>query len=234
MHSIQTRTKIRNFFAKLARVVFSAAAQVQGIPRRSPPTLSRRGQRAILLKERYGLLPHGPLKNTGLRVESSNWVSALIDETHFFRDEKLRMTAYRAVTKHGQLIWYVFRDGRRVGYPASAGAPATAISEARSIEAARKDASIHWSRVRSFARDLRKGRTHETILLSDAYAAPLSAVSVEGFREAFGLTAYKSMSGRVMAMLAVCDERVAFVLYAAMVRTERLQPIRPQSFPDHQ
>ena len=178
--------------------------------------------RRMLLKARYGVSPGIFEPRSGIRRDRSNWVWMLVDETFPVVCEDDTMIAYRAITRRGRFIWYVYRNGKEHGYHARSSTVEAAFEEARAAIDARRAARLDWEHVLAFARDLRAGRAKATVRRSDAYASPLCDEGVDRFMETLRLAHVEQMNGRALAWLMLLDGQIGYVLHAYLKRVGAL------------
>ncbi|MEL6234272.1 MAG: hypothetical protein AAFR46_07670 [Pseudomonadota bacterium] len=205
----------------LAATLFHNQTRALEKPRQPAKTLQR-----WLHTEGSALLGPG---SGALRRDRADWVEMWVDWSHEASSACGRMTAYRAITRRGRPIWYVFRTGKRKGYHSAAAIPEAAFAETLRATQGRRDTRADWKTIRAFARDLRLGRVRATVLREDAYASALCPEGVDRFLEAMRLAHFTHAPGWLMAWLMLIEPQIGFVLRATLHRTrpETALPPRP-------
>lgn len=149
-----------------------------------------------------------------------DWVPAWEDRSHVVSSEDDGLTATRAITSEGRLIWLVRNTSfRRAFHARSANAPG-AFDEARCAWQRRAEFRNHKAEVRRIVRELRFLRVRHDVTVDDAYASPLCEEGVDGFLRTLRLSHYRRFPGWLIAWLSVFDRQVGFVLYEARKRHE--------------
>lgn len=155
--------------------------------------------------------------------DKTNWVPLYFDRNYAVTSDCGKMTAYRAVTTKGQLLWLVFTPAKSHGYHALCADPVAAMEEAQRAWARRRAVRQDWASVERSARDLIFGRQKFDIRLEDAQASPLCTLGIEGFLAAIGMSRVKRISGRMAGLLMKIEPQMGFVIYEAMQRHRAAQ-----------
>jgi hypothetical protein len=152
--------------------------------------------------------------------DKADWVKLWCDPGHAVTSDCGTITAYRAITIDGTLLWYVFREGKTRGYHASAQDPIAAIDEASNAWMRRKQIKARWKDIEKIATDLRTGRQSFEVRVSDAHASPLCSLGIDGFMRSVGLGGFSRISGRLAGMLMKVEPQLGFVIYEAWRRMQ--------------
>lgn len=159
-----------------------------------------------------------------------NWVPMWVDLGNRVTCETGQAFALRAISDKGELIWFVRQDGQRLGYHSEETDPFAAMAEARAARNARRQVRQNWDQVKQLRGDVLKGRRKFTVDIEDAYASPLCRLGVDGFMRRLGLGRVKRIPARLLALLAIFDEQVGFVLWQAAKRQEATASAEVLSF----
>lgn len=183
-----------------------------------------------LLAERPGVsgvdLSLGDLPGD-LEFVRADWVSAWVDRQHKVLSDWQGVTATRAITVEGRLIWMVKHPEYRREYHARAATSAAAFNEARMAWRRRAEMRKHKAEVRRITHEMRFLKVRHDVTVDDAYASPLCDEGVDGFLHSLGLGRYRCFPGWLIAWLAVFDRQVGFVLYEARKRHEAKRTVVP-------
>lgn len=156
----------------------------------------------------------------------SDWISLFYDAGHKIVSEDGSQYAYRAITTRGELLWFVFSNGKSRGYHSEASCPFEAFAQARAALDQRRQIKSRWSDVTSVARDLRRGRRRFDILIEDAHTSPLCAMGTRHFLRSVGLSGITRLSGFKLAWLMLLEPQLGFVIHQAALREGVLKPER--------
>ena len=151
----------------------------------------------------------------------TDWVSTWLDPRNRYTAPATEITATRAITTEGRLIWLVRNPAYRRPYHARAVRPTDAVEEARTAWRRRQEMKRLKPEVRRIVRDLRWLRVRHEVTVADAYASPLCEEGVDGFLRALGLARWRRFPGWLIAWLFAVDRQVGFVLYEAHLRRLR-------------
>lgn len=155
-----------------------------------------------------------------IQPNRENWVRMWVDTGHVVRGDRPGVRATRGIDDRGQLMWLVHRDGKALGYHATAADPVAAIEQAEAAWAHRKAVRQRWREVEALARDLRSGRRSFDVRFEDAAASPLCEVGIRAFLRRVGLSPDGAISGWFAAQLMRVEPQVGFVIYEAARRAE--------------
>lgn len=150
--------------------------------------------------------------------DNSNWVKLWYDPGYAVTSDCGGATAYRAITVDGDLLWFVFAKGKKLGFHATQSDPVAAIEEAKATWAHRKAVRSRWDEVEEVARDLWRGTQKFDVRIEDAHASPLCTRGVEGFMGSVGLGGLTRISGRTAVMMMKIEPQVGFVIFEAWQR----------------
>lgn len=174
-----------------------------------------------LAKERQmlSLIEKEVLAGSGSFVfDNTNWVKLWYDPGYAVASDCGTMTAYRAITADGDLLWFVFGDGKKLGFHATETDPVAAMEEAKAAWAHRKAVRTRWDEVEEVSRDLWRGTQKFDVRIEDAHASPLCTQGIEGFMGSVGLGGLTRISGRTAAMMMKIEPQVGFVIFEAWQR----------------
>ncbi|MEM6308745.1 MAG: hypothetical protein AAF754_01755 [Pseudomonadota bacterium] len=155
--------------------------------------------------------------------DKTDWVKLWFDPDHAVTSDCGTITAYRAITIQGQLLWYVFGAGKSRGYHATCADPFAAMAEAQDVWARRKYIKTEWAFVETLARDLRLGKRKLEVRIEDAHASPLCTLGIEGFMASVGLKGVRKISGRIAGLLMKIEPQLGFVIFQAWQREQAQQ-----------
>lgn len=147
--------------------------------------------------------------------DRSDWVSAWVDTGHRIDGTADGLTATRAITAQGRLIWLVRSPGYQRAYHSRAATAGAAMAEAATAWRRRREMRAHRDELRGIVRDLRRGRLRYPISVEDAYASPLCAEGVDGFLRAIGMARFRVFPGWFIAWCFALDRQVGFVIWEA-------------------
>lgn len=160
------------------------------------------------------ILSHG----SDMVFSKADWVPLYFDRGNKVTSDDGQLTAFRAVTLKGQLLWLVFTPGKTLGYHASCSDPFEAMEHAQNSWANRRAVRQEWDRVERTARDLLTARQRFDVRIEDVVASPLCTLGIEGFRSAIGMNRVTRIPGWIAALLMKIEPQMGFVIYAAMQR----------------
>ncbi len=152
------------------------------------------------------------------------WVTLWYDPQNAVRSDCGGMTAYRAITTTGDLLWYVAPEGEAPVYHAQCADPFEAIEHATVALGAQSDLNRRWAHIERLASDLRQGIIHFDVTLADARLAPICPLGFKAMMASVGLFGATSVSGRTAAMLMRIEPTVGFVIHAAWLRAQGTAP----------
>ena len=150
----------------------------------------------------------------------SDWVSAWEDTLHVVWSDDRKLSATRAITRQGRLIWLVRAEGFRRAYHARALNAESAFREARSAWRRREEFRARKAEIRRIVREMRFLKVRHEVTVEDAYASPLCEEGVDGFLRSLRLDQYHRFPGWLIAWLHAVDRQIGFVLYEARKRHE--------------
>lgn len=164
--------------------------------------------------------------------DSTDWVRLWYDDGHAVTSPCGVLTAHRAITTCGRLLWLVRSTGKRRAYHAWSDDPADAMDEAARAWAHRKAVRADWQRIESLARDLRRGRRRFDVRIEDAHRSPLCTLGIEGFLSSLGMGRVTRISGRLAGWLMLIEPQVGFVIHEAERRhAQRAEAPQDRSAP---
>lgn len=152
------------------------------------------------------------------------WVTLWYDPAHAIRSRCGGMTAYRAITTTGDLLWYVAPEGDAPVYHAQCADPFEAIEHATVALGAQADLNRRWAHIERLARDLRSGAVAFDVTAEDARRVPLRAVLFKTMMAVAGVSGKRAVSGRTAAMMMKVEPSVGFIIHAAWVRSHIAAP----------
>jgi hypothetical protein len=163
-----------------------------------------------------------------MQRDHTDWVRMWVDPSHVVAADCGTISAWRGITREGELLWLVRHEAKQRGYHSRHADPIDAIEEARQAWQERRRVRRRWSEVRALQRDLLLGRKKFDVLMKDAHASALCAVGVENFLSRIGLDGLQGFSGRTLALMMVIEPQAGFVIFAAHERVNGLlrgQPV---------
>ena len=134
------------------------------------------------------------------------------------------MTAYRAITTTGDLLWYVAPEGDAPVYHAQCTDPFEAIEHATVALGAQGDLNRRWAHIERLAAGLRCGAIEFDVSVEDARNVPLRAWVFTALMTVLGVFGTRSISGRMAATLMRMQPSVGFVIHAAWLRAQLSTP----------
>ncbi|WP_299148361.1 hypothetical protein [uncultured Tateyamaria sp.] len=147
-------------------------------------------------------------------------VTLWYDPANAIRSNFGTMTAYRAITTGGDLLWHVvFENGASV-YHAQCDDPYVAMTQASEAQCAQRQLMDQWHSVQAIARDLLAGRQAFDVTLEDARHAPMCPLGFRAVMTSAGLFGLKRISGKTAARLMRAEPQIGFVIYAVWKRTQ--------------
>lgn len=152
--------------------------------------------------------------------DRADWVSALVDTGNVVEFSTKKMTATRAMTLQGKLIWLIRSAQYRRAYHSSETDAASAVEDALRAWKRRSDMRRYRDDVRAIVSDLRWGRKRFRIHVDDAYASPLCNEGVDGFLRSIGVGRFTDFPGWFIAWCFALDRQVGFVIWEAYKRTQ--------------
>ena len=174
------------------------------------------GERRMLSKgERDALV-----ENAAFTYVDRTWVMLWYDPGHAIRSNCGGMTAYRAITTTGDLLWFVAPEGDAPVYHAQCADPFEAIEHATVALGAQADLNRRWTHIERLARDLRSRALQFDVTLEDARLAPICPTGFKAVMASVGLFGARSISGRMAAMLMKVEPGVGYIIHAAWMRTQ--------------
>lgn len=153
-----------------------------------------------------------------LIFDRSDWVSIWMDPRQCVISDCGTLTATRAITPQGRLLWMVRKSGLQRAYHSRETRADQALQDARIAWRRRKEQSNLKGEVRRIVRDLGTFRVRYSILIDDAYQSPLCDEGVDGFLRSLGIAGFRRYPGWLIAWLFRFDRQVGFVLYEAHKR----------------
>ncbi|MDU8941979.1 hypothetical protein [Ovoidimarina sediminis] len=150
--------------------------------------------------------------------DRSDWVSVYADAANTVRRDQGRLTATRAITLQGRMIWLVRARAFKRAYHSRAGTAEAAFRDAETAWSRRAAMRVHRDELQRVVRDLRFGRVRYPITVDDAYASPLCEEGVDGFLRSFGLGRFRTFPGWFIAWAFALDRQVGFVIWEAHLR----------------
>jgi hypothetical protein len=155
--------------------------------------------------------------------DDSHWVSVWYDPASAVRSDFGTMTAYRAITVHGELLWYVMFENCASVYHVQCDDAATAITRASEAQCEQRQLMDQWQGVQAIARDLLSGKQAFHVTLEDARNAPMCPLGFRTMMASAGLFGFKRISGKTAARMMKAEPQMGFVIYAAWQRTKAEQ-----------
>jgi hypothetical protein len=154
------------------------------------------------------------------------WVTLWFDPDHAVRSDCGGMTAYRAITTTGDLLWYVAPAGEAPVYHAQCADPYEAIEHATVALGAQDDLNRRWVHIERLAHDLRRGAIHFNVTLDDARMAPICPLGFKAVMASVGLFGARAISGRTAAVLMKVEPNIGHIIHAAWMRAEAVPTAR--------
>ncbi len=152
--------------------------------------------------------------------DRADWVSALVDTRNVIRFPTQKVTATRAITLQGKLIWLIRSVHYARAYHSSEPDATSATKDAVRAWTRRSDMRRYRDDVRAIVSDLRWGRKRFRIHVDDAYASPLCNEGVDGFLRSIGVGRFTDFPGWFIAWCFALDRQVGFVIWEAYKRTQ--------------
>jgi|GEM_PF-2996861 len=152
------------------------------------------------------------------------WVTLWYDPGHAISSKCGAMTAYRAITTSGDLLWYVAPKGDAPVYHAQCSDPFEAIEHATVALGAQTDLNRRWAHIGRIAQDLRSGALDFDICAEDARNVPLRASPFRSVIALAGLLGDGKISGRMAAALMTIQPSIGFIIHAAWLRAQSEKP----------
>lgn len=152
------------------------------------------------------------------------WVTLWYDPAHAIRSKCGGMTAYRAITTTGDLLWYVAPEGDAPVYHAQCADPFEAIEHATVALGAQADLNRRWAHIERLAAGLRCGSIGFEVCAEDARNVPLPAWMFTGLMAALRMFGIRKVSGRTAATLMKLQPSVGFIIHAAWLRAQLADP----------
>jgi len=164
------------------------------------------------------------VENAVFTYVDRTWVTLWYDPGHAIRSNCGGMTAYRAITTTGDLLWYVAPEGDAPVYHAQCADPFEAIEHATVALGAQADLNRRWIHIERLAQDLRSGALQFDVTLEDARLAPICPNGFRALMASVGLFGARSISGRTAAVLMKVEPSVGYIIHAAWIRTQAPVP----------
>jgi hypothetical protein len=161
----------------------------------------------------------------------TDWVPLYYDTGYAVTSDCGKITAYRAATLRGQLLWLVFSDGKARGYHALDDDPVAAIERAKAVWTRRSMVRKNWRDVEDAARDLITGRQKFDVRMEDAEASPLCVLGIEGFLRNIGMARVRKLPGPIAAILMKVEPQMGFVIFEALQRHRKTATQGPATVP---
>lgn len=149
-----------------------------------------------------------------------NWVPLYYDTENKVTSDDLSMTAYRAVAERGEVLWLIFRKGRKHGYHSVETCPFDAFHQASEAYAERARVRAIWPQVDELAKRLRARKLDLTVTREDAQNSALCFLGTQYFLRRFGKEQIVSVSGFWLAWLMRIEPQIGFILYTAAKRNK--------------
>lgn len=153
-----------------------------------------------------------------ITFDRSDWVGCYVDQTHYRTWPDDGLSATRAITKQGRMIWLVRSTTYRRAYHSRAETATGAVDDARRAWARRAEMRALRPELYRVVRALRTGRLSFSITVDDAYASPLCEEGVDGFLRAIGMARVRVFPGWFIAWCFALDRQVGFVIWEAYQR----------------
>ncbi len=149
-----------------------------------------------------------------------DWVSTWLDRLNVVHSREGNLTATRAITAQGRLIWLVANPNFRRAYHSRSDTATNAFDEARTAWSRRAEFRNRKTEMKRILWELRLLRVRHNVTVEDAYASPLCEEGVDGFLRSLGLGRFRRFPGWLIAWLSIFDRQVGMVLYEARKRHE--------------
>ncbi|MEO0766051.1 MAG: hypothetical protein AAFY75_08525 [Pseudomonadota bacterium] len=154
------------------------------------------------------------------------WVTLWYDPGHAIRSKCGGMTAYRAITTTGDLLWYVAPQGDAPVYHAQCSDPFEAIEHATVALGAQADLNRRWAHIERIAQDLRCGTIAFDVCAEDARNVPLRASVFRAVMALARVFGGGKISGRMAAALMRVQPSIGFIIHAAWLRAQVDGPVQ--------
>ena len=154
------------------------------------------------------------------------WVTLWYDPAHAIRSKCGGMTAFRAITSTGDLLWYVAPEGDAPVYHAQCADPFEAIEHATVALGAQADLNRRWAHIERLAHGLRSGALKFNVTPEDARRVPMRPTLFKAFMAVVDLFGTRAISGRTAAMMMKVEPSIGFVIHAAWVRAQIADPVQ--------
>lgn len=148
------------------------------------------------------------------------WVTLWYDTGNVVHSQCGGMTAYRAITTTGDLLWYVAPEGKGPVYHAQCADPFQAIEHATVALGAQNDLKSRWVFIECLARELRQGTLAFHITAQDVHNSPVAPLALRALMAGATKMGTARISGRSAAILMRVAPNVGFVLHTAWLRCQ--------------
>ena len=159
---------------------------------------------------------------------TDDWVKVWVDEGQYVRDDASKVTATRAITDEGQLIWMVKLDGKRFSYHATSTLARDAFEEAKEAREKRRLVTKRWTEVKQLRRDILLGRRRLRVTIEDAKNAGLCTLGINGFLKKTGMGQKPDYPAFILMLVSLFDRQVAFPVFAAHLRVMRGKTVQTE------
>ena len=149
-----------------------------------------------------------------------DWVTLWYDPEHAVRSHCGGMTAYRAITTTGELLWYIAPEGKAPVYHAQCADPFEAIEHSTVALGAQNDLNLRWAFIERLAQDLRSGAQAFDITLGDVKRSPVAPVALRTLLSCLSRLGIRRVPARLVAALMKIDPSLGFVIHTAWMRSQ--------------
>ncbi len=165
-------------------------------------------------------LPPRPLSQDSERFEFdvTHRVQIWYDRTHAVHSKFGTLTAYRAITLRGDLLWFVRQEQSGLRFHACVEDPHVAMDLAMNTWDAARQLRDNPAVLKDIMGELRRGRARLQVCLADAEATPLSQLGFRALLDSVGLFGLTRISGQTITVLMKKEPLLAHVLHVAWRR----------------
>ena len=157
------------------------------------------------------------------------WVTLWYDPRHAIPSACGSMTAYRAITTTGDLLWYVASENAGPVYHAQCATPAEAILHAKIALGLRGGTNGRMTQIHRLAQDLRNGTISFDVIDDDARGAARRPIAFRALLALGALFGQRGISGRTAALLMRLDPDMGSIIQSAARRTKTTPRVSVQA-----
>ena len=147
------------------------------------------------------------------------WVTLWYDPRHAIPSTCGSMTAYRAITTTGDLLWYVASENAGPVYHAQCATPAEAILHAKIALGIQGGTNGRMTQIHRLAQELRNGTIAFDVIDDDARGTSRRPIGFRALLALGALFGQRGISGRTAALLMMLDSDMGSIIQSAARRT---------------